>query len=127
MSTGRFETTYTRDFGNKSRKKKLYSSASNLLDREIPSSILRNKKNVSFNSNPMPGNKRVNRSMLGIPSMRKSASHQNISDGGRWCKQNILFDDFDSGFSSDDNSKPGTESTFTVRLLALHKKYFKGS
>ena len=117
---GRFQTTYSRDFGNvqgfSNRKTKLTSSTSNLFDGGAPGNFSRKpKRNVSFGTPSVfiPKNVIKNNfgNTLGVQPLKRSSSHQNIpSDINSFEHKMNLFgssDDFDSGFSSDDNSKEG--------------------
>ena len=116
----RFQKTYSRDFGNvqgnSNRKKMLSSSTSNLFDSGAPGIFSRKpKKNVSFGTPSVFNQKNViiNRfgNTLGVQPLKRSSSHQNIpSDINSFEHKMNLFgssDDFDNGFSSDDNSKEG--------------------
>ena len=111
--SGRFQTTYNRDFGVfpaiSHRRKKISSSTSNLLDVNTNNlaNLNVNKKLVSFKT-PVQDDK-YHRNFLGVKPMTRSSSYNNIS-----MKRNILeknenlclpTDDFDSGFSSDDNTR----------------------
>ena len=117
---GRFQTTYSRDFGNvkgfSNRKKRLSSSTSNLFDGGAPGNFSRKpKKNVSFGTPSVfiPKNVIKNNfgNTLGVQPLKRSSSHQNIpSDINNFEQKINLFrssDDFDGGFSSNDNTKEG--------------------
>ena len=114
---GRFQTTYSRDFGNvqgfSNRKSKLSSSTSNLFDGTSPGNFSRkNKKNVSFGT-PSVFNRKKNNlgNNLGVQPLNRSSSHQNIPSDIKNFEHKInLFGsnyDFEIGFSSDDNTKEG--------------------
>ena len=118
--TGRFQTTYSGDFGNvqgfSNRKSKLSSSTSNLFDGTAPGNFSRkNKKNVSFGTPSVFNHKNVIKNnfgnTLGVQPLKRGSSHQNIpSDINNFEQKINLFgssDDFDSRFSSDDNTKEG--------------------
>ena len=112
---GRFQTTYNTDFGSLQgfslRKKKLSSSTSNLYDTRTPES--RAKKNVSFKTprqydNRQTYDKKI-RNNLGVEPMKQSSSYQNINhklnNSENKAKLFGSSDDFDSGFSSDENTR----------------------
>ena len=126
---GRFQTTYNTDFGSLQgfslRKKKLSSSTSNLYDTRTPES--RAKKNVSFKTprqydNRQKYDKKIG-SRLGVDPMKRSSSYQNINhkrnDSANKAKLFGSSDNFDSGFSSDENTIEGKSHVYFQAKLLL--------
>ena len=113
----RFQTTYKRDFGNvrgfSDRKGKLSSSTNNLYkNNEFGNYESKTKKNVLFSLPKTDcSSKSYFGNSLGVQPMKKSSSYQNLnSQSNEFTNQMRLFgsnDDFDSGFSSDENIKEG--------------------
>ena len=131
--SGRFQSTYSRDFGNvqgfSNRKTKLTSSTSNLFDGGAPGNFsIKPKKNISFRTPSVFNRKNVIKNnlgkTLGVQPLNRSSSHQNIQSARtRFEHKANLFgssDDFDSGFSSDDNNKEGR----IFCLISSQKKAF---
>ena len=126
----RFQTTYNRDFGVfpaiSHRRKNISSSTSNLLDANTKNhaNLNINRKLVSFKT-PVQDDKYY-RNLLGVKPMTRSSSYQNINIKRNIfeTKENLCLptDDFDSGFSSDDNTRGNC--LFSIFWFVRHLEVF---